>query len=1056
MAKYDINVGNSANDGRGDPLRVAMEKVNYNFQEIYDTISPDPLADTIRVANTIHLGNSSVNGMITATNYTGTSQNSLYLGGIASGYYVTNNQSRILSGNLNFSAANVYFDRGLFVNTVVVANSSGVFSNALVNSVSGNFGTLNVANDVNVTGNLTVSGDVLIAGQTTFVNATIITTKNKNMIVANGSVSAAAANGAGYIIASYANLVYNNVQDSLQSNVNITAASNNLTIGSATNVWNIYGNNVNAAVYTVGSSFIANTSRTTINLLDVTGNTTTNNLFVNNYALIGANVGFDFTTGSFIGLAVKESQNAFVQAIIQNANNGVNSTGDLVIATDTGNDTVNFVNFGIGSSTYANSLYSIHGPKDAYIFSSNSNIVIGTASANSIIFHTGGTLISQEAMRITGIGNVGIGNTSPGTLFVLSNNPNLGSADGGFVDLEFITQIASQDGVKNQVVLDSNTGSYVAGRVHGGGSVTPNNTPAETTLIALNTRGYGNTDWIDSTTAEIALVSQETFTDTAGGSYFKVFTTPTGTIGKVEQMRIMAGGNTGLGNSAPIDRLRIEGTHSVLTSITVANASQNAFVSNTTGVYHVGFANAFTHTANNGSNTWWANSTTVYLANTSANITVVPNGITIANSVAYVTMGNSTVNSTVNTAALSVTNSTGIVTSTAYGLNVSANDSSYISVGNTTVNTYSNNSTYYIANSTGTVTTTAYGLTISANVNSYLIVGNSSVNSVINATGITTTGNVSSSGFVYGSNGVYTINTYAGTYTGGIVVDYTNTMGRISVGQSDGLTIYSNGVGNVVMFTTNTAGIFVNGAVNAASYNIGTSFIANSTAIVGTGYANVTTSVNSALLTVGTSFIANTTGAYHTGTMNAASYTVGTNVVINATSVYTNNDLILTNNKTLRFTTLSGSANVGFRHQNDDNFVFYSTDTTGTQRAVWSIFANSSTSNLGISVPTQIGDNLTVTTNTFTLGTSTKAANGYTYLPNGLKMNWGWVSANATTGDITFSSAFSTACYTVTATAVNSASANTPSVTAISTTGASIRSLSTAAASNVYFIAIGQ
>jgi hypothetical protein len=51
-----------------------------------------------------------------------------------------------------------------------------------------------------------------------------------------------------------------------------------------------------------------------------------------------------------------------------------------------------------------------------------------------------------------------------------------------------------------------------------------------------------------------------------------------------------------------------------------------------------------------------------------------------------------------------------------------------------------------------------------------------------------------------------------------------------------------------------------------------------------TGFANVSTSVNSALLTIGTSFIANTLGAFHTGTMNAASFTT-TGLTINATAI---------------------------------------------------------------------------------------------------------------------------------------------------------------------------
>ena len=36
MAKQIINIGSAANDGTGDPLRTAMNKVNLNFTELYD------------------------------------------------------------------------------------------------------------------------------------------------------------------------------------------------------------------------------------------------------------------------------------------------------------------------------------------------------------------------------------------------------------------------------------------------------------------------------------------------------------------------------------------------------------------------------------------------------------------------------------------------------------------------------------------------------------------------------------------------------------------------------------------------------------------------------------------------------------------------------------------------------------------------------------------------------------------------------------------------------------------------------------------------------------
>jgi hypothetical protein len=80
-------------------------------------------------------------------------------------------------------------------------------------------------------------------------------------------------------------------------------------------------------------------------------------------------------------------------------------------------------------------------------------------------------------------------------------------------------------------------------------------------------------------------------------------------------------------------------------------------------------------------------------------------------------------------------------------------------------------------------------------------------------------------------------------------------------------------------------------SVNSAMLTVGTAFIANSTAIVGTGYANITGSVNASSHTVGTDFIANSTGAYHTGLVNAASFRVGTDFIANSTVVTMNNDV---------------------------------------------------------------------------------------------------------------------------------------------------------------------
>lgn len=95
-----------------------------------------------------------------------------------------------------------------------------------------------------------------------------------------------------------------------------------------------------------------------------------------------------------------------------------------------------------------------------------------------------------------------------------------------------------------------------------------------------------------------------------------------------------------------------------------------------------------------------------------------------------------------------------------------------------------------------------------------------------------------------------------------------------------------------------------------------------------------------------------------------------------------------------------------------------------------------------------------VTSNSLGLGSSTVSGNGYTYLPNGLKMNWGWVSANSSDGNAVFTNAFSTAVYSVVATSNTATATYQAGVTAINLGNTNIRT-SNDTSTNVRWIAIG-
>ena len=101
-----------------------------------------------------------------------------------------------------------------------------------------------------------------------------------------------------------------------------------------------------------------------------------------------------YTVNDFIG--IRGDANSYVQTNIQNFNSGVNASTDVVATADNGNDSINYIDMGINSSTYSNAGYTITGPNDGYLYSQGGKLAIGTASTQSIVFFTGGTLAANN------------------------------------------------------------------------------------------------------------------------------------------------------------------------------------------------------------------------------------------------------------------------------------------------------------------------------------------------------------------------------------------------------------------------------------------------------------------------------------------------------------------------------------------------------------------------------------------------------------------------------------------------------------------------------------
>lgn len=81
----------------------------------------------------------------------------------------------------------------------------------------------------------------------------------------------------------------------------------------------------------------------------------------------------------------------YSQVTFQNKSSGTSASTDIVLTADNGNDDSFYADFGIGGSNYASGDYTLYGPNDAYLISSDSNLILGTYAADTAVkFHLGG------------------------------------------------------------------------------------------------------------------------------------------------------------------------------------------------------------------------------------------------------------------------------------------------------------------------------------------------------------------------------------------------------------------------------------------------------------------------------------------------------------------------------------------------------------------------------------------------------------------------------------------------------------------------------------------
>ena len=297
---------------------------------------------------------------------------------------------------------------------------------------------------------------------------------------------------------------------------------------------------------------------------------------------------------------------------------------------------------------------------------------------------------------------------------------------------------------------------------------------------------------------------------------------------------------------------------------------------------------------------------------------------------------------------------------------------------------------------------------------------------------------VASNGYITAANGFLSNGNYANAYTDGIVVDYVTNNGRISVGAVDNLSFYTGGIGSSLAASVNTSGLYVTGLVNTTLVTTGG----------GGGSATGGITVNSSVITIGNTTVNVSTNSTHFYAGNSTYYGFG-NSTAESLVTPTQNMVILSNTSSGVITLSVGNSTVN-AYGNSSVEVIANSSGNLVLTATTITLSNASAN---VIVGNTTG--LYVNTNVLNLGTSNNNANGYTYLPNGIKMNWGWVSANSSTaGAITFSSAYTTNAYVVTATSNSATATYQAAVVSWTKTGANVVTAN-ATSTNVFWTAIG-
>jgi hypothetical protein len=395
MAKLTINIGQSANDKNGDPLRTAFEKVNANFTELY---SANSSAYALPTASTSVLGGVKIDGSTITLN--GSSQL------VATQYSLPTASTSVLGG--------IKVD-----GTSITINGSGVISAAQFNLGAGITTFLSSPTSANLLAEVsdeTGTGSLLFATNPQVTTGIITDSTTFNLLDSVATTINFGRDATSIVIGNSSGNGVTNVQNNLAINGGLTRSSN--FSGAAWGLSGI-GLQMQAVTYTDTTSSGTVTNQATYVINTPTISATNATTYTNSYTLY---VGGPPTSGTNVSQTT--SWAAFFGGSISAA--GITSTGTLALT----GSTTSTISLGTSVTSATITIGGASGTGNINIAPSTTTQTVqlgygATASTSTLAVNIGtGAAVSGGTKTISigtgglsgSITNISIGPTASGSL----------------------------------------------------------------------------------------------------------------------------------------------------------------------------------------------------------------------------------------------------------------------------------------------------------------------------------------------------------------------------------------------------------------------------------------------------------------------------------------------------------------------------------------------------------------------------------------------------------------------------------------------------------------